>query len=298
MSNLNYIYVHYLFIYFQVLATFLIIPVILLIITLRSYWYFSYPAMCTGSEVADYLNSYTSSFSFPTCIVSQFVDYLTPWISFYERRPCFLDISYIPYPEYHWFSNIMRGYITILCVYGLLIVLYALKIHKQSVSGPMSIFTVVKQMMIWHAVFLIVGLLFNYYLRTLTYSPDLRHTVRSILKPSMSGYNHPFFLWRDAWDYTMGAGCCGLDGYQDYIKLNMSIPAACQTEELHPCAKTVSVAGKKTFATGCVDAVMLHIIETEERRTFAFLWLIIFNVIIVMSTVCAIKKFCLIKKKQ
>ena len=172
--------------------------------------------------------------------------------------------------------------------------------HSLSVSGILELIDFAISVMMWQALICFLVIMLYFFLNSLIYSADLRDTVHSQLNDSLPRYNEDGFLLREAWDNTMAEGCCGVDGYQDFINFNMSIPSVCQTEVSPSYAKEVSVASNnKTFTSGCVDAVMLHIIDSEERRFFALLCLIVFDIFILAAvTVCTSITVCLIKKSQ
>ena len=225
-------------------------------------------------------------------------DSLTSWITTYNIRPCWSDLgSFVP--GLSLFDFVVLMYFVLLLSAYLMVMVVVLKNYKQSltVSGILSLVNWAISIVIWHVVICFLVIMLYFFLSSYLYSPDLQHTVHSQLKDSLPRYNEDGFLLREAWDNTIADGCCGVDGYKDFVNLNMSIPSVCQTEELNLSAKTVAVAGKKTFTSGCVDAVMLHIIGSEERRFFALLCLIAFNMIILAAvTVCTSITLCLIKK--
>ena len=227
------------------------------------------------------------------CTDSQ--DSLTSWISTYNIRPCWSDLgSFIP--KSSTFNEMMITYIIYRLggfLFGFLFILFGKPSPVKLIYLVMSIEVLVHGMMF-------ILYIFEYFkLGSVLYSPDLRHTVHSQLKDSLPRYNEDGFLLREAWDNTMADGCCGVDGYQDFVNFNMPIPSVCQVEVSPSYAKVVSFASSKTFTSGCVDAVMLHIIRSEVRRVFAFLCLIVFHMFILPSIiVCPIRKFCLIKKSQ
>ena len=242
---------------FQVLATMLLIPVILLTITVKFYLYYSHPAMCTDSQ-----------------------DPWTSWIFTYNLRPCWSDLGSFT-PKYSWFDLVITLYFATLLLEFLKYLIFAVKINKQPLEMPVPSFfdngplTLVIE---WVFIFLVLPFILAK-LRTLINSADLRHTVHSQLKDSLPRYNEDGFLLREAWDNTMADGCCGVDGYQDFINLNMAIPSVCQTEVSPSCTKEVSVVSNKAFAIGCVDAVMEHIISSEERRFIALILFIPFEMV-------------------
>ena len=244
-------------------------------ITIKFYLYYSHPAMCTDTQ-----------------------DSLTSWITTYNIRPCWSDLgSFVP--EFSLFDFVVLMYFVLLLSAYLMVMVVVLKNYKQSltVSGILSLANWAISILIWHVVICFLVIILYFLLSSYLYSPDLRHTVHSQLNDSLPRYNEDGVLLREAWDNTMAVGCCGLDGYQDFINFNMSIPSVCQTEVSPSYAKEVSVASNnKTFTSGCVEAVMLHIIDSEERRFFAFLCLIAFNMIILAAvTVCTSLTLCWIK---
>ena len=193
-------------------------------------------------------------------------------------------------------------YLGLLLLEFLISLLTVLKTYKQSPEVPVPVFFghEVLAMVLMHGYIGVVGIYIYFNLNTLTYSPSLRHTVHSQLNESLPWYHEDGFLLREAWDNTMADGCCGVDGYQDFINLNMSIPSVCQVDAVSSsCIKEVSVASNnKTFAIGCVDAVMIHIIDNEKRRVFAVLWLMVLNMFILLTTKFATMGPCLMKKSQ
>ena len=244
---------------------------ILLIITVKFYLYYSHPALCTDSQTADSLTS---------------------WISTYNLRPCWSDLVSFT-PQYNIIINAMILMQCVLLLVGFVLNLTTVvKLYINPLKLPESddffkktnmlfmcqtkraLVMVMCQIVICSLVILIY---FNLGSLVYLFSPDLRHTVHSQLTDSLPRYNEDGFLLREAWDNTMADRCCGVDGYQDFSNLNMSIPSVCQTEVPPSCAMEVSAASNKTFAGGCVDAVMLNIINSEERRIFAFLCLTVLH---------------------
>ena len=150
----------------------------------------------------------------------------------------------------------------------------------------------------WHALICYIGITIYFVLRTLTYSPDLGSNIHSQLSDSLSRYNEDGFLIREAWHNLMAGGCCGVDRYWDFSDLGMTIPSVCQPEVPPSYTKKVADASEKTFMSGCGNLVMLHIFDNEERRIYAFLCATVFDMFILLATVCSIKKFCLIKKSK
>ena len=227
-------------------------------------------------------------------------DSLTSWITTYNIRPCWSDLgSFVPGHSLFDFAVLM--YFVLLLSAYLKMMVVVVKNYKQllTVSGILSLVNWAISIIWLHGLICFLVIMLYFLLSSYLYSQDLRHTVHSQLNDSLPRYNEDGFLSREAWDNTMAAGCCGVDGYQDFINFNMSIPSVCQTEELNLCDKTMFVAGNKTFRSGCVEAVMLHIIDSEERRFFAFLCLIAFDMIILATvTVCTSITLCFIKKSQ
>ena len=244
---------------------------ILLIITVKFYFFYSHPALCTDSQPADSLTS---------------------WIFTYNLRPCWSDLGSFT-PEYNRSLNAMILTQFVLLLVGFLINLITIvKLYKNPLKGlgPDGLYKkllvlVLSQtmraivMLMYQIVICSVVIIIYFILRSVVdlSSPDLRHNVHSQLTDSLPRYNEDGFLLREAWDNTMADGCCGVDGYQDFSNLNMSIPSVCQTEVPPSCAMEVSAASNKTFSGGCVDAVMLNIINSEERRIFAFLCLTVLH---------------------
>ena len=76
----------------------------------------------------------------------------------------------------------------------------------------------------FHVVICAQGIILYFKLSSHIYSADLQHTVPSQLKDSLLRYNEDGFLMREAWDNTMADGCCGLDGYKDFINLTCPSP--------------------------------------------------------------------------
>ena len=140
-------------------------------------------------------------------------------------------------------------------------------------------------------------------LRSSIYSSELRNIIRVQLKASLARYNEDGFQLREAWDNTMADGCCcGVDGYQDFSNVNMSIPSVCQTEAYSGCqfskeARIVSVDGNATFSHGCVDLIMSHINSIEELSTLIFL-ILSGLVTIIFLVILAIMKYCMFKKSE
>ena len=234
---------------FQVVTTYWIITVILLLITVKFHLYYSHPAMCTDSQ-----------------------DSLTSWIYTCSARPCWSDLG--PFdPTFHISGVLVLVYFVLLLPAYLNILIDVVKMYKHSpnLSGIDPIIRCAIIIVMCEALMCVLCIMIYLSLSSLLYSTDLRHTVHSQLKDSLPRYNDDGFLLREAWDNTMTAGCCGADGYQDFINLNMSIPSVCQAEVSTSYAKEVSVASNKPFRSGCVEAVMLHIIEYEKRRVFALI---------------------------
>ena len=185
---------------------------ILLIITMKFYLFFSHPAMCTGSQDDHYPTS------------------LTSWIYTYNIQPCWSDLgSFLS--EYTLFDGMLMAYVASLLLNFLNNINIFVKIYKQSykASGSNPFINALATMAMWHALLGSICQISVFYVRPLTYSPGLRHAVYSQLKDSLPRYNKDGFLLREAWDNTMADGCCGVDGYQDLSDINMSIPDSCQS---------------------------------------------------------------------
>ena len=216
----------------------------------------------------------------------------------YNHRSCWLNLGSFPLLYHFDFFSIyffLLFLVAIQCYVLIVFKMFTLSMEELGWIGRHLYIT----MVILHAFLVLVFALLYCNLRSLTDSPDLRHTVHSQLSKSLPRYNEDGFELREAWDNTMADGCCGVDGYQDFINLNMSIPSFCQAEVSPSCTKEVSVASNnKTYASGCVEAVMVHIIDKEERDVFGMLYFIAFDVFMLFVSKLIFMGPCIIKKFQ
>ena len=263
---------------------------------MKFYWYLSRPAMCTATQALRGL-LWISPIYYDRCRDSSAADYLTLRFS-NANRACWSDLGTFT-PEYSWFDIVILAYIVSLLIHFLHILIIVVKVYQQSqkVPVPKPLINALAKIMGLNLIFFVLSILFHYNKESLIYSPNLRHTVHSQLTGSLPRYNEEGFHLREAWDNTMTDGCCGVDGYQDFSHLNMSIPSVCQREVPLSCTEETFVAGTKIFAVGCVDAVMSHIVNSEGHRILVFQWLIMTNMVI-MAAVFAILNFCVTNNPQ
>ena len=276
-------------VYFQLLTSVASICVILLILMGHFYWYHCGIVVCTDSQVTDYFTSWISS----------------PERS--EAHPCWTDLASYTCSnlQMNWFD-----YIILVSSYGLLVwwlhvIMYIILYFKNPAMGTDIVDSMLVAMS--HAMcsllFFAGAIVFFNGLRSSIYSPELRNIIGLQLKTSLARYNEDGFHLRKAWDNTMREGCCGVDGYQDFSNVNMSIPSVCQTELYSgsPISKEVRIVlvdGNATVSHGCVDSIMSHIQSIGERSTLIYLIISGLLTIIFLVTLATMRYYMLEKSKS